>query len=227
MVLGHRGGDGPWRENSLEAFGGALDLGADGVELDVRRTVDGRLVVHHDAEIAGLGPLHSLRADQLPAWLPGLDQALASCAGAVVNVEIKNTPLEPGFDPEEAMAVEVVAAVKESRPGPDRVIVSSFWPANLEAVRRADPGLATGLLVHPALDAREMAGQAQALGCLALHPFHARVSPELVEELHQMGLAVMTWTVNEPAEVTAMARAGVDGIITDRVSSSLAALDRS
>src|ERR1700689_4167004 len=141
MVLAHRGGDGPWRENSLEAFAGALEAGADGVEPDARRTADGRLVVHHDAEIAGLGPLHSLKADQLPAWLPGLDQALAGCAGAVVNVEIKNTPLEPGFDPQETLAVGVGAAVRPATPGPARVIVSSFWPANLQAVRQADPEL--------------------------------------------------------------------------------------
>jgi glycerophosphoryl diester phosphodiesterase len=227
MVLAHRGGDGPWPENSLEAFAGALELGADGVELDVRRTADGRLVVHHEAEVAGLGPLHSLPSEQLPSWLPGLDQALAACAGAVVNVEIKNLPSEPGYDSDQTMAVEVVAAVKASRPGPARVIVSSFWPANLEAVGKADPELPTGLLVHPSLDALEMAGQADALGCVALHPFHARVTPDLVAELHRTGLAVMTWTVNEPADLTAMARAGVDGIISDRVTSTLATLGRS
>ena len=65
------GGSGPWRENTLEAFAGALGLGADGVELDVRRTSDGRLVVHHDAEIAGAGAVHALRAGR-PALLgPG------------------------------------------------------------------------------------------------------------------------------------------------------------
>src|SRR5471032_1443931 len=96
MLLAHRGGRGPWRENTLEAFAGALRLGADGVELDVRRTSDGRLVVHHDAEITGVGAIHSLRASELPPWVPGLDEALATCAGATVNVEVKNAPVEPG-----------------------------------------------------------------------------------------------------------------------------------
>ena len=70
MVLAHRGGAGPWRENSLEAFSVALALGADGVELDVRRSADGELVVHHDAEVPGSGLIHERRRDQLPAWVP-------------------------------------------------------------------------------------------------------------------------------------------------------------
>src|SRR5580658_2392570 len=94
-LLAHRGGTGPWRENTLEALAGALQLGADGVELDVRRTSDGRLVVVHDAEIPGTGAVHDRRADELPAWVPGLEEALETCAGAIVNVEVKNAPVEP------------------------------------------------------------------------------------------------------------------------------------
>ena len=80
LVLAHRGGEGPWRENTLAAFAGALAGGADGVELDVRRTADGRLVIHHDAEIEGVGAIHGLRAEELPDWVPGLDEALAASA---------------------------------------------------------------------------------------------------------------------------------------------------
>src|SRR5271169_6906907 len=129
LLLAHRGGSGPWRENSLEAFAGGLRSGADGVELDVRRTSDGRLVVHHDAEIPGTGAIHNLRAAELPTWVPGLDEALAACAGAVVNVEIKNTPVDPGFDPDEKAATDVAALLLASTmavPAPARVIVSSF-----------------------------------------------------------------------------------------------------
>ena len=57
-VLAHRGGTGPWHENSLEAFTAALRFGADGVELDVRLSADGELVVHHDAEVPGAGLVH-------------------------------------------------------------------------------------------------------------------------------------------------------------------------
>jgi glycerophosphoryl diester phosphodiesterase len=188
------------------------------------------VVIHHDAEIAGVGPVHALRAGELPSWVPGLDEALDSCAGAAVNVEVKNAPIEPGYDPHEAVAAEVAAALAASarrpRSAPAHVIVSSFWPASLEAVRATDPDVAMGLLVHPALDAVEAAGRAAALGCTALHPFHSRVNAALVDLVHEMGMSVMTWTVNEPDEVTAAAGAGVDGIISDRVTTTLAALGR-
>jgi glycerophosphoryl diester phosphodiesterase len=229
MVLAHRGGSGPWRENTLEAFAGALDLGADGVELDVRRSSDGRLVVHHDAEIPGVGIIHDLPAGELPPWVPGLDEALEVCAGASVNVEVKNSPVEAGSDPPETVAAEVVATLASARdrgPGPAHVIVSSFWPANLAAVRDADPGLATGLLVHPSFDPRDALEQAVDLGCVALNPFHAQVTPALVDLVHGRGMAVVVWTVNEASDGVAMALAGVDVVISDRVTEIGAALGR-
>jgi glycerophosphoryl diester phosphodiesterase len=229
-LLAHRGGIGPWRENTLEALAGALRLGADGVELDVRRTSDGRLVVHHDVEIAGLGAIHDLPARQLPAWVPGLDDALETCAGATVNVEIKNAPVEPGFDPDETVAAAVVATLaasgRDRGRSPDHVIVSSFWPATLAAVRASGSAVATGLLVHPSLDAAQAAEQAVALGCVALHPFHSRATPDLVDLVHGLDMSVVVWTVNEPRDVAAAAAAGVDVVISDRVGDSLAALGR-
>jgi glycerophosphoryl diester phosphodiesterase len=229
-VLAHRGGTGPWRENTLEAFRGALGLGADGVELDVRRTSDGRLVVHHDADIPGTGAIHALSADQLPNWVPGLDEALEVCAGAVVNVELKNAPVEPGYDQAETAAIEVVpllrAATSSPGRGPAHLLVSSFWPATLAAVRAAGPEIATGLLVHPSLDVDQALGQAAALGCAALHPFHARVSPDLVDLVHGSDMGVVVWTVNEDDDLAAAAAAGVDVVISDRVAGALSALGR-
>jgi len=225
-LLAHRGGTGPWRENTLEALAGALQLGADGVELDVRRTSDGRLVVVHDAEIPGTGAVHDRRADELPAWVPGLDEALETCAGAIVNVEVKNAPVEPGFDPPETVAAEVVAALAAAGPGrgPAHVLVSSFWPANLAAVRQAGPEVATGLLVHPSFDAVTAAGQADALGCAALNPFHAQVTADLVDLVHGLGLSLVVWTVNEAEDLLAMDGAGVDVVITDLVTEARTAL---
>src|SRR5665213_4330602 len=225
VVLAHRGRSGNWRENTLEAFAGALQLGADGVELDVRRTADGRLVVHHDAEIEGVGAIHALAGRELPDWVPGLDEALETCAGATVNIEIKNAPIEPGFDPTETAAAEVVVLVRAGR-GPVQIIVSSFWPATLTAVRAAGPEVATGLLVHPSLDAVEAAGLAQSIGCVALHPFHAQVDAGLVDRVHDMGMGVLTWTVNDPREVADVASAGVDGVTSDRITEARAALGR-
>jgi len=230
IVLAHRGGSGPWRENSLEAFGTALRLGADGVELDVRRSADGELVVHHDAEVPGAGLIHRCRSDQLPEWVPTLEEALALCAGAVVNVEIKNIPTDPGYDPTDQVALDVAAVL--ARPAGHsptttaRVVVSSFWPESLAAVGRRNGEASLGLLVHPALDAFGALETATDLGCVAVHPHHTQVSTELVDRAHGLGLAVATWTVNRPEEIAAAAAAGVDVVITDSVTDTLAHLGR-
>ncbi len=229
IVLAHRGGAGPWRENSLEAFSGALRLGADGVELDVRLSADGELVVHHDAEVPGAGFIHERRHDELPGWVPTLDGALAACDGSVVNVEIKNAPTEASYDPAQRVSAAVAAVLARGKDGrapwPARVIVSSFWPDALAAVGQAQP-VALGLLVHPALDALAALHTAETLGCVALHPHHSQVDAALVERAHGRGLAVATWTVNSPEEIDAVVDAGVDVVITDSVADTLAHLGR-
>jgi glycerophosphoryl diester phosphodiesterase len=230
IVLAHRGGTGPWRENTVEAFRGALAAGAHGVELDVRRSADGELMVHHDAEVPGVGMIHACTAAALPAWIPTLSEALAACDGAAVNVEIKNVPTDPGYDPEHAVSVAVARCLRgagDGGPWPDRVVVSSFWPETLAALRGGGSAVdawATGLLVHPALDAESALEQARELGCAALHPFHRQVDAALVGRAHDAGMAVVTWTVNEPADLDVVVGAGVDAVITDVVADTLAHL---
>jgi glycerophosphoryl diester phosphodiesterase len=248
-VLAHRGGLGPWRENTLAAFGGALRSGADGVELDVRQTADGALVVVHDPDIPGVGPVHALSQAELPRWVPTLVDALAVLSRAWVNVEIKNLPTEPGFDSGERMAVGVAALLSGgpganditeagpapsgpgTGPSPGHLVVSSFWAGSLAALASA-PGMSAdrmpgrGLLVHPSVDARAALGIAANLGCSALHPHHSQVDDDLVEAAHDMGMAVVTWTVNNVADIGRVVAAGVDAVITDQVEQTLVALGR-
>ena len=93
-VIAHRGASTLARENTLEAFALAGRLGADAVELDVRRAAGGELVVHHDAHLPDGRLIRATRHDELPSDLPDLSAALDACAGMWVNVEIKNDPGE-------------------------------------------------------------------------------------------------------------------------------------
>jgi glycerophosphoryl diester phosphodiesterase len=225
-ILAHRGSpdrSGGIVENTLEAFARARQLGADGVELDVRLTSDGAMAVHHDPVVPGAGPVAELKAADLPPWVPLLPAALETCAGLTVNIEIKNLPGEPGFDPEDRVARHVVELVAAAGRVPD-VVVSSFWPDTLGVVRSAHPDLATGLLLTSWFD--PAAGLALALdqGCTALHPHVDLVGPELVAEAHRAGLSVATWTVNDPSQLEGAAAAGVDTVITDHVVQAVRAL---
>jgi glycerophosphoryl diester phosphodiesterase len=234
-LFAHRGGHGPWRENTLEAFKGGLSKGADGVELDVRATEDGVLVVNHDAGIDGVGLIHELRREQLPPWVPTLDQALAACAGAILNVEIKAPPNGDGREATERLAEKVVEVLRpveagsrtvdvaEEDPvrGPSHVLVSSFSTLALKAARAAlgarPTPLALGLLVIPGIDPFLALGEAAGLGCVAINPFYDEVTEELVLRAHDSAMAVVTWTVNEVDRLEAVAESGVDAVVSDEV----------
>ncbi len=221
-VYAHRGCTEGFTENTLDAFVEARRLGADGVELDVRLTADGALAVHHDAEIPGLGVIADLGVADLPAHVPLLADVLAVCDGMVVNVEIKNAPQDPGWDPTEAVAALTATAIQEAG-WTNRVIVSSFQAATLMAVQAAEGRLALGALWGFAADPGPALAEAVAAGFRAVHPVVTAVTPELVAEAHAAGLAVNVWTVNAPDDLRTMVDLGVDTVITDRLGAALAA----
>ncbi len=227
-VLGHRGS--PDRtagiaENTIEAFVRSVELGADGVELDVRQARDGALVVHHDAAIPGAGVISELARTDLPPRVPllgdVLDAMVTRFPGCMINIEIKNLPGEPGFDPDDGVSIAVAETVAElmAETAPEvGVVVSSFWPPALEVVGRARPEVPTGLLLASRLDTADAVQAALGRGCSALHPTIDLVTPELVDGAHAAGLSVAAWTVNDQAELERMADIGVDTVISDDVS---------
>jgi len=221
LVLAHRGARRRAPENTLEAFAAARALGADGVELDVRRTRDGALVIHHDPGPVG-GPViveadaAALRA-AVPS-MPTLAEALDECAGLLVNIEIKNLPWEPDFDADERVAERVVALLAE-RGEADRVLVSSFHLPTVDRVHELAPHVPTAFLFMRGMDLGEVVDLAADRGHAAVHPdVRALGGPEVVDFLAhatRRGLQVNVWTVNEPADMVRLADLGVDALVTD------------
>ena len=213
-VFAHRGASASARENTVEAFALAVEAGADGVELDVRLSADGALVVHHDPVIPDVGPIHDLRVPELPAWVPLLDAAVEACGDVVVNIEIKNLPTEPSFDPEERLAAAVARFVVD-RGLTARVIVSCFHLPTIDAVRSADASIPTGYLTEPVWDQYLALDQVRRRGHDALHPQQLAVNAALCEAAHAQGTAVNTWTVDDPDRMEWLADCGVDVIMTN------------
>jgi len=201
-VLAHRGASARERENTVAAFALARSLGADGVELDVRRSADGRLVVHHDPLPAGPVPDH----------VPTLVEALDTCGGLLVNVEIKNAEGEPDFDPDRRLALDVVALLAQ-RPGRDRVLVSSFDLATIDAVRAADPSVPTAWLVVGI--AEDTLAVLVDHGHRVLHPWFGSVTEAVLAEAHRRGIELNVWTCDDPARIAELARWGIDGVCTN------------
>jgi glycerophosphoryl diester phosphodiesterase len=224
QIAGHRGASNAFRENTLEAFGGAFAMGAHMVELDVRRTADAQMVVHHDAHIENMGPIIHLRADQLPGYVPSLEQALNVCAGMDVNVEIKSDAREPDHDPDHWLAQAVVELLV-ARSDADKMIVSSFDRSCIDRVRQLAPQLRTGFLyVLPLPSIDEILESTRAGGHVAIHPHHAGVNQDVVTKAHRHGLAVNVWTVDDPDRIRELAAIGVDTIITNVPDLALAAV---
>src|SRR5687767_15011138 len=145
-VIAHRGASADFAENTLDAFFGAVDQGADGVELDVRRTADGHLAICHDDVLPDGTVLVDTDFADLPATVTDLAGALDACRPlAVVNIEIKNWPADRDFDPTERLADAVVDLLTaRGELGDGRSVVSSFHLPTIDRVRRLAPGLATG-----------------------------------------------------------------------------------
>jgi len=213
-VWAHRGASAAFPENTLEAFAGAIAMGADGIELDVRRTADGALAVHHDAALADGRTIVRLRADELPAWVPFLAVALDACAGVTLNIEIKNVPIDPDYDPDESVAARVAELIAE-RGQHGRVIVSSFSLAAIDAVRSADEQIPTAWLTLPRYDQVKACETVVERGHRALHPHHSGVTAAVVDAARRHGIALNTWTVDDPAEMARLAALGVDAIVTN------------
>jgi len=213
IVLAHRGASRAERENTLAAFRLAVALGADGVELDVRRTADGALAVHHDAHLPDGRAVASVPVAQLPVHVPLLDAALTACDGLLVNIELKNDEREPGFEPERRLADDTVRLLR-SAPVPGGVVISSFDLVSADRVRELEPDLPTAWLVRDATAAGVLE-RLVAHGHHALHPGHWRLTAGLVRDCHERGVRVTTWTVDDPDRIVELAGWGVDGICTN------------
>jgi glycerophosphoryl diester phosphodiesterase len=228
LVIAHRGASAAFPENTEAAFAGAIAQGADGVELDVRRTADGRLALSHDDTLADGRVVVETPFAELPGHVIDLAHALDVCAPlAVVNIEIKNWPDDKDFDPAEGLAGDVVAILERRGELDDgRNLISCFHLPTVDRVHELAPGLATAWLLGLVDDPAALIDKAAARGHVAVHPHHAFVNETFVAHAHDAGLAVNTWTCDDPDRIRWLADAGVDAVVTNVPDVALRALGR-
>ncbi len=217
QILAHRGASKVERENTLAAFRRAVEIGSHAAELDVRRAADGVLVVHHDAGLADGRLICATPSTDLPEDVPTLDQALDACAPMWVNIEIKNDPSEPDFDPTDDIAEATVNCLRGRTEPPSNWLISSFRRETIDRCQTADPAIPTAWLT-PEVKADQIESVLASLvasGHSALHPWVALLTKELVDACHRHGLAVNTWTCDDPDRMIELAEWSVDGICTN------------
>jgi len=214
VVVAHRGASKAERENTMDAFLVATELGADWIELDVRRTSDEVLVVHHDAHLHDGRALVDTLAADLPDHIPSLAEVLDRCSDVGVNIEIKNDPGDPDYDAEHQISAAVAGLCAAYRT-PNDVMISSFNIDALSRIQAIDSTWPVALVVFDVLDPAQLLERSTARGHAAVNPYTAIADRRFVERAHEVGLAVNVWTVNEPDVVARLVELGVDGVITD------------
>ncbi|MFZ9483431.1 MAG: glycerophosphodiester phosphodiesterase [Ilumatobacteraceae bacterium] len=215
--MAHRGASRAERENTVAAFRRASEMGAEAVELDVRRTSDGVLVVHHnphlhDGQQVSAITFAAMRSSEEGASVPTLGEALDACAGMWVNVEIKNDPSEPDFDPDDTIADETIAHLV-ARGSDESWLISSFREETIDRCRALAPQIATAWLCVDIDD--DTPTRLAAKGHAAVHPWVRSLTAEQVARCHAQGLQVNTWTVDDPERMAELIAWGIDGICTN------------
>jgi glycerophosphoryl diester phosphodiesterase len=224
MIAAHRGVAAGAAENTIAAFTNAIDVGADMIEFDVRRTRDGELIAFHDRHVGGV-PVGGLSRDEIEAAAgvrpPLLAEVLRTCAGRIrLDVELK----EDGY-------VRDVMAVLRDGFDPVQMIVTSFLPAVVAQAKETFPEVRTGLLVGdggPLVDLparlRELYPVAIARRTRAdyLAPHYRLAEFGVVRRAAAAGLPCLVWTVNSPALIRKYAAdPRIAVIITDVAAQAL------
>ncbi|MBV8396286.1 MAG: glycerophosphodiester phosphodiesterase [Actinobacteria bacterium] len=214
-VIAHRGVWGAGvHENSLAAFEQAIEVGADMIELDVRRTRDRELIVFHDAEFAGT-PVAELTRPELEDSTgmrpPSLEEALEFVRGRIaLDVELK----ESGYEEELAGPLSSFAAS-----GGD-LIVSSFDDVVLARLKGFLPQLECGLLLSRSTE--RAPERAKTCGATIVLPQVHLVDDASLDELSNAGLTVIVWDFM-PEHAALLSEPRISGVITDDVAGVLAA----
>jgi glycerophosphoryl diester phosphodiesterase len=229
LCFAHRGARAYAPENTLLAFAVACDLGADGIECDVQRSRDGRLIIIHDGLVdrttdgtggvaemsfAELSTLDAGRFPRIPQRIPTLEETLdlARERKCLLNLEIKGETVEESLGTARACEPYLRSLDDAFR---RRILISSFDHAALAALKEHLPWLRTGALFGKEWRGKDIVVAARALGADAIHPSVALVRRNLIARAHESGLRVHVYTVNTPHAIRQLIALGVDGIFTD------------
>jgi glycerophosphoryl diester phosphodiesterase len=219
LKIGHRGAMGYEPENTLTSFAKALELGVDGIELDVRPCRSGELVVIHDALLDrtsnGKGLVIDTTLEEIKRLDAGKGQVIPTLPQvldlvdrrAIIDIELKAEGVG------QAVAGILDRYIKKHGWRKDLFILSSFDHHELRRCHDLIPHVPFGPLI--AAKPLDYASLAREMGADMIAPFYEFLDEDFVQDAHQKGLKVITWTVNRPEDIKAMRKIGVDGIISN------------
>lgn len=236
-IWGHRGAYSSAPENTLVGFQMAVQMGADGVELDVQLTKDREIVVIHDETVDrtsnGQGWVKDFTLSEIkklnfnkrgltkPLYMevPTLAEVLELLkpTGLTINIELKTGVIY--YDGIEHIALNLVEKYGMS----DRIVWSSFNHYSVQKIKRLEPSSRTSLLCGGGI--LVTGEQCEKVGAEALHPsVHMLRYPSLTEDCRERGILLRPWTVNSDDDLKLALDLGVDTLIVNRIDWAKGAL---
>ena len=219
LIIGHRGAKGHIAENTLPSIEKALELGVDGIEIDVFLCKSGELVVFHDKKLDRLtnvkGYIENLEYDSIKKIsvkeeykIPTLNEVVELIdRKAILNIELK------GSGTAEPTHKLLTPILKQKKWMADQFIISSFNWDELEIFYKLNQKVSIAILTgSDPLDALPIAKQ---LNAIAINPNFRALDLKNVKKIHNEGYKVFPYTINNPRDIQVMLKMKVDGIITD------------
>ena len=221
MIIGHRGAMGHVAENTIPSIKKAMELGVDGIEIDVFRCKTGELVVFHDEKLDRLtnasGLIESLELDSIKKItvldkyrIPTLEEVLILIDGKVkLNIELKGQgTASPTND-------IINQYINKGGWTNDKFIISSFKWDELEKFRSLNSLIPIAVLVNTRVNPIEALPFARKVKAIAINPNFKDLNQENIKEIQSNGFKVFPYTINELDDIERMIKLGVDAIITD------------
>lgn len=224
-IFAHRGFSGKYPENTMLAFEKAVEIGADGIELDVHLTKDNELVIIHDEDIKRTCDGEGLVRDMSLAELRKFDASatfrgvygfcgiptlreyfdLVKDTGIITNIELKTGVFE--YPTIEKRTIDMIKEFGLQ----EKIILSSFNHFTIKRCEEIAPEIKRGFLSGDWLvDFGKYTAERNVQCC---HPWHITLNEASVKEMHEAGREINTWTVNEYEDIERLAAMGVDSLI--------------
>ena len=221
LSIGHRGAKGYVAENTYESISKAIQLGVDGIEIDVFKCASGELVLFHDKDLKELtgesGLIENLTIKELEQFLvqgkykiPTLKDVLTRIEKPLfVNIELK------GLNTAQATSKIIADISRSTSWSLEHFIVSSFNWDELELFRSIDKNTSVGVLVSKSMSINEAIEFGKKINAQAIHPNFKLLNDKTIKKIKNNGFKIYTWTVNNEDDINFMKKLKVDGIISD------------
>ena len=216
FVYGHRGVPFLQKENTLKSFETAIDLGFDGVELDIMSTKDGKIIVNHDTLLKSSSSAEEYKISNINyekiSNFPLLKDTLISIGHmTIVNIKIKDQGKTS------YTVVDKLIKILKELSLIDNIIISSFNPDIIREVKKTDDRFPTAWIWE------EENLKFYNLYCVvlkyykpdAIHIYHRIASKKLVKKIHKKGMKAIAYTVNDKEKLEKLIRKNIDGVFTD------------